>query len=176
MARKIVDDVDGFTVDGFAGTFSGKFKVEGSDARYMAYDDEVLMVVKVRVKMPRFTENAKGEFTRVNVLRVDEAAIVRSDPLRKHLCETFGFDQAQAQQLPLDTSFSSQDVLPEDLEEENTIDVEVVQQPNSADGPKVAKFNLDDDWDPAAPAETVGMVRPGARSDKKLERFLQETQ
>lgn len=103
MPRKLLNDVDGFTVDEHAGTFSGTFDVRGSDARYLAYDDEVLLVVRARVKPPRLKENRHGEITRVNVLAVKEAGVVRSDKLKQHLCDALGLDMPEPQ-LPFDDS------------------------------------------------------------------------
>lgn len=44
----------------------------------------------------------------------------------------------------------------------------------AAGGPKVAKFNPDDDDDGSDDRTVVGQVRQGPRKDKSLERFLQE--
>lgn len=103
MPRKLLNDVDGFTVDEYAGTFTGTFEVTGADARYLAYDDEVLIVVRARVKPPRLKETRGGEIVRVNVLGVKEAGVVRSEQLKQHLCESLGLE-TPAPQLPFDSS------------------------------------------------------------------------
>jgi hypothetical protein len=97
MSRKLLNDVDGDQVDEYAGTFTGTFEVSGVDAKYMPYDDEVLLVVRARAKVPRLKETAKGELVRVNVLAVKEVGVVRSEDLKKHLCETLGLDVPQPQ-------------------------------------------------------------------------------
>lgn len=170
MSRKLLNDLDGFAVDEYAGTFTGSFDVGGADARYLAYDDEVLLVVRARVKPPRLKEMKNGDIVRVNVLGVKEAAVVRSDELKTHLCDTLGLDVV-APQLTLDDALES-DVL--ELQEtlDSETDVEVVQPP-SAPAPQIQKFGADESK-PELPPEPVESVSLRTTKDARLAAFLAE--
>ena len=93
MTRELLEKVDGITVDNFALVFSGTDEVSHADARHLAYDEEVFVVVRARVGIPRLKENRNGELTRTNVLKVQETGIVRSDQLKNHLCDTLGLSK-----------------------------------------------------------------------------------
>lgn len=97
MDRKLLNNLDGFAVDEYAATFTGSFEVRGADARYLAYDDEVLLVVRARVKPPRLKEMKSGDIVRMNVLGIKDGAVVRSDELKTHLCDTLGLDMPMPQ-------------------------------------------------------------------------------
>jgi hypothetical protein len=101
VTREMNDSVDGFVVDRYGATFSGTVDIELPDARYMKYDDELLIVARVRVKMPRLREARNGDITRTNVLGVQDLALVRSDKLRAHLCDTLGLERLSDTQLQL---------------------------------------------------------------------------
>lgn len=184
MGRKLLNDVDGFNVDEYQGTFTGTFEVRGSDARYLAYDDEVMLVVRARVKPPRLKETKGGDIIRVNVLAIKEAGVVRSDDLKKHLSSTLGLDMP-ADQLTLD------DVEPEKndvLDSQETVapadedttwlfesEVEVVDRiPQPPLGRIGVTAYREDDLDPSSPAErqVVAALKPS--KDAKLAAFLQE--
>lgn len=169
MSRKLLNEVDGFVVDEYQATFTGAFDVGGADAKYMAYDDEVLIVVKARVKMPRLKEMKNGDIVRVNVLGVKEAGVVRSDELKKHLCETLGLE-TPSPQLTLDEALSPNDdnlqpleLTPaEEPEDETPVEVfspaSLIKDP--VPGPSVKKY------------EDPGRI-PGTK-DSRLAAFLSE--
>lgn len=92
MKREVNDNVDGFTVDVYAATFSGTVDIDLPDARYMRYDDELVIVATVRVKMPRLRESKAGNITRVNVLGIKEVGLVRSEQMKATLCERLGLN------------------------------------------------------------------------------------
>lgn len=92
MKREISDSVDGITVENFAAAFSGTVDIDLPDARYMRYDDELVIVATVRVKMPRLRESKSGDITRVNVLGVKEVGLVRSEQMKQTLCERLGLN------------------------------------------------------------------------------------
>jgi len=92
MKREMNDHVDGITVDQFAATCSGTVDIDLPDARYMRYDDELVIVATVRVKTPRLKESKAGDITRVNVLGLKEVGIVRNEQLKTTLCEKLGLN------------------------------------------------------------------------------------
>jgi hypothetical protein len=169
MDRKMLNEVDGYAVDEYQGTFTGTFEVEGADVRHLAYDEEVLVVVRARVKVPRLKERANGDLVRVNVLGVKEVGIVRSDSLKKHLTDTLGMEQPQAQ-LEFPTGAAEEEVLDEEPE------VEAHEVPDTASfaaqGLRVVPFNPDEaDIGPGPmEREVVGAVK--ATKDSKLSAFL----
>lgn len=196
MPRKLLNDVDGFTVDEYQGTFTGTFDVSGVDARHLAYDDEVLIVVRARVKPPRLKETRTGEIIRVNVLGVKEAGVVRSDRLKEHLCDVLGLE-VPAPQLPFDETVRTKageldavqevevadpveepELIPDDLVAEEELPVitetpvEVFSPDHDMDdpGPQTVRFNPDAD---AGPSRTEKRLVASTR-DARLAAFLSE--
>jgi hypothetical protein len=187
MDRKLLNEVDGFAVDEYQGTFTGTFDVRGVDAKYLAYDDEVLLVVRARVKPPRLKELKNGDIVRVNVLGVKEGAVVRSEELKKHLCDTMGLEIGSPQ-LTLDEVLSSNgdssgadQGLPEvlsvqgpdpDVEDETAVEV-FSPAATAGPGPKVVRFRPDESM-PDVPVE-VEQIALKTTKDPKLAAFLAET-
>lgn len=188
MSRKLLNDLDGFAVDEYAATFTGSMEVRGADARYLAYDDEVLLVVRARVKPPRLKELKNGDIVRVNVLGLKDGAVVRSDELKAHLCDTLGLE-IPAPQLTLDDVLDidqgASDETPgqgpedhnfEELSTNNTdsdpTDVEVVQPPLEDVGPVVQKFAAE--TPKPEPGGDFRPVRVGGTKDARLAAFLAE--
>lgn len=75
----MTERVDSTPVDNYAGVFSGGFDVEAIDQELMKYDRDVTLVVRCRVKPPRYKETKDGDLTRVNVLGVREVAVLREE-------------------------------------------------------------------------------------------------
>lgn len=170
MGRKLLNDVDGFLVDRFTGTFTGSFDVSDVDSEYLAYDDEVLMVVRARVKVPRLKEASNGDIIRANVLAVKEAAVVRSDTLKQHLCDALGIEDNQPRMVE---NPSNRDV-DESLESETDVEEFEVVQPAPAAAPKVLKF-APDETVPSVPTEVESIpIKSGKAKDSRLAAFLSE--
>lgn len=173
MSRKLLNDVDGYTVDEHAGTFTGTFEVSGADVRHMAYDDEVLLVVRARVKVPRLKETSKGELVRVNVLGVKEVGVVRSDTLKKHLCDTLGLE-LPAPQLALEFSepvLAGPPAETHETEVETEVEYEVPDTAAFA-GPKVLKFDPEADFGVDGPLEREVVGAVPTKKDGALANFL----
>lgn len=186
MDRKLLNSVDGFAVDEYQGTFTGTFDVQGVDAKYLAYDDEVLLVVRARVKPPRLKEMKNGDIVRVNVLGLKEGAVVRSDSLKKHLCDTLGLETV-APQLTLEDALKGvegevpgqdaigqhvDDVL-ESSDKNDETPVEVFTPPTATSaGPTVQKFRPDEKM-PDLPQEVESFSLKTTK-DSRLAAFLAE--
>lgn len=170
MSRKLLNNLDGFAVDEYAATFTGSFEVTGADAMYLAYDDEVLLVVKARVKPPRLKELKNGDIVRVNVLGVKDGAVVRSDELKNTLCTSLGLE-APLPQLSIDDALSAES--PEEISstpvDGDLEDVEVVQQPSEDAPPQVLRFRPDET--PPQVSEDGPAIRT---KDARLAAFLAE--
>lgn len=194
MDRNLMNSVDGFAVDEYQGTFTGTFDVRGVDAKYLAYDDEVLIVVRARVKPPRLKEMKNGDIVRVNVLGVKDGAVVRSDELKKHLCDTLGLETV-APQLTLEdvlkdagVAEASDQEVPGDVQENPPVafepedadetDVEVfspVKETAGPGSPKVIRFRPDEKIPALPDQDEVETISIKTTKDQRLASFLAET-
>lgn len=93
MGRKNLQlTIDGVGVDLTKARFADTFEVADRDVPYLAFDEEVVYLVVARVSTPRFAETKDGEVSRVNVLKVREARLVRDEDFKFKLLEKIGFD------------------------------------------------------------------------------------
>lgn len=93
MSRKIDNlSIDGVGVDVSRARFADTFDVVESDERSLAFDEEVVYVVVARVAPPSFRSTKNGDVSRVNVLKVIEARLLRGDKLSESVLEKLGFD------------------------------------------------------------------------------------
>lgn len=86
--------IDGFNVDVSKARFADTFEVAERDERLLAYDEDVVYVVVARVSTPSFRESKGGEVSRVNVLKVKEARLVRDEDAKVRLLKSVGFDHS----------------------------------------------------------------------------------
>lgn len=92
MGRKNELTVDGVGVDLSKARFADTFEVAESDERLLPFDQEVVFVVVARVSTPSFREARNGDVSRVNVLKVREARLVRGAKFAGQILEKIGFD------------------------------------------------------------------------------------
>jgi hypothetical protein len=93
MTRRIEQlSIDGVTVDLSKARFADTFDVAERDERNLAYDEEVVWVVIAHVSAPSFRETKQGDLTRVNVLKVKEARLLRDANLQASVLDKLGFD------------------------------------------------------------------------------------
>lgn len=93
MGRKVKQlSIDGIGVDLSKARFADTFDVAETDERLLAYDEEIVYVVVARVSTPSFRESVKtGDVSRVNVLKVREARLVRDEEFKSTLLEKLDF-------------------------------------------------------------------------------------
>lgn len=93
MARKIQQlSIDGVNVDLSKARFAETFDVAEGDERQLAFDEDVVYVVVARVSTPSFRESRKGEVSRVNVLKVKEARLLKNEDFKTRVLDYAGFD------------------------------------------------------------------------------------
>lgn len=117
MARKIQQlSIDGIGVEMSKARFGDTFDVADGDERLLAFDEEVVYVVVARVSTPSFRESKSGEVSRVNVLKVKEARLVKDEASKVALLDKTKFDY-RPQPSMFDTDETESDEGPEDLSE-----------------------------------------------------------
>lgn len=93
MARRIEQlTIDGVGIDLSKARFADTFDVAESDERRLAFDEEVVYVVVARVSTPSFRESRHGEVSRVNVLKVKEARLVKDEDTKTAILDKIKFD------------------------------------------------------------------------------------
>lgn len=91
--RKIQQlSIDGINVELSKARFADTFDVAEGDERLLAFDEEVVYVVVARVSTPSFRESKHGEVSRVNVLKVKEARLVKDELYKGTLLDKTKFD------------------------------------------------------------------------------------
>lgn len=117
MSRKIQQlSIDGIGVELSRARFGDTFDVADGDERLLAFDEEVVYVVVARVSTPSFRESKNGEVSRVNVLKVKEARLVKDEVFKTALLDKTKFDYRPQPSL-FDTDETESDEGPEDLSE-----------------------------------------------------------
>lgn len=91
------NDLDGQALDAVVAAFAGSFDVEWADSDAMTLDQEGMVVVQFRAKVPRFKTTASGEIVRVSVLGVKDAALVRNRALKDKLIQELGLSAEEPQ-------------------------------------------------------------------------------
>lgn len=91
--RKIQQlSIDGIGVELSKARFADTFDVADGDERLLAFDEEVVYVVVARVSTPSFRESKNGEVSRVNVLKVKEARLVKDEIFKSRVLDKGHFD------------------------------------------------------------------------------------
>lgn len=159
----MTERVDSTPVDNYAGVFSGGFDVEAIDQELMKYDRDVTLVVRCRVKPPRYKETKDGDLTRVNVLGVREVAVLRDEDEKQILQRLNLQDLAQMTLYDGPADPGGPEVV-------DATDVEEEEDDEPADeGERV--FRPGEVFSPAS-REVLSRVET---RDPALERFLSET-
>lgn len=92
MGKKTQYSIDGFPVDQSRARFSNTFDVVDGDTKYLAADEEVVLLVVARVNSVRFASNKDGDHVRINALKVQEARLIRKEDEKTELLETYDFE------------------------------------------------------------------------------------